>query len=126
MFIQLKNGTHIDTNKTVSISPNGNKYSLKMASGIIVDVTMEEFPWLVKICGFMIELKNKSIINIKSIESVSVVNDKGSISLSDGSTFEITPQEVDLLMSECKCINLEQRILFLQGKNIPCDDYKKL
>lgn len=126
MFIQLKNGTYIDVTRVSNISLNGDKYTLKMLNGVLIDVTLEEFPWLVKICGFMIELKNKTVINMRTIETVSVVNDKGSISLSDGSAFEITPQEANLLMSECKCMNLEHRILFLQGKNIPCDDYKKL
>lgn len=126
MFIQLKNDTHIDTSKVMSITLNGDKYSLKMANGLLIEVTIEEFPWLVKICGFMIELKSKSVINMRAIETVSVVNDKASISLMDGSIFEITPEEASLLMSECKCMNLEQRILFLQGKNIPCEDYKKL
>ena len=126
MFIQLKSQSHIDATKVMSIAIDGNKYTLKTQNGGLFDVTAEEFPWLVKICGFMIELKSGVVINLKAIENVSLLNDVWTVSLSDGDVFALTKTESDFLMSECKCMNLEARILQLQGYGVLPDDYKKI
>jgi hypothetical protein len=90
----------------------------------MVDLTADEFPWLVKIWGYLIELKSKVVINSTQI---SVVSDS-QITMSNGESFDITPEELDALWMKmgCPCIDLEARSAFLQSKNIPCEDYKKL
>lgn len=125
-LIKLKSQHHIDTLKIMSITPNGDKYDLKMNSGKIFDVTAEEFPWLVKICGFLIETKSKAVINIQAISSTEVNNDGALVTLDNGDSFQVSAAENFGLAGECECMDLKARIVQLQSYGEQPHDYKKL
>jgi hypothetical protein len=126
MFLKLKNQTHIDATKIISITQEGEKYSLKMNNNSLVDITAGEFLWLVKICGFMVQAKNKAIFNLNAISSIVPHQDGALVILDNGDTFQISDEEILNLAAECKCLDLEQKILSLQNNNIQPNDYKKI
>ncbi|OQA61427.1 MAG: hypothetical protein BWY41_00107 [Candidatus Atribacteria bacterium ADurb.Bin276] len=126
MFIKLKDGSHINATKIMSIHSDQNDYRIRMLSGEDILLDASQFQWVCKICGFLIQLKNGVIINTLAIVAIQPRNRILVLTLDNGSTFDLVDEEAFALMGECQCMNLEQRILFLQGKNVPCDDYKKL
>lgn len=138
MFVKLKNENHIDAVKIVSISTDKDNYLIEMKSGPKIELLASEFTWLVKICGFLIELKSGDVINILEIVSIGIRDGVPIIYLSNGSIFELTLEEVILLMGneekqngevkngQCPSMNLENRIEFLESKNINNEGYKKL
>lgn len=127
MLIKLKNQTHVDTLKVSSISPlQGDKHVLKTNNKLLVDVTPEEFPWLRKICGFMVETQAKDVINLESVITT-VPNQNGVlVTMENGDTFQISADENWNLAGMCNCLDLEAEIQLLESKNITPDDYKKL
>ena len=126
MFIKLENGIHINAKKIMSIEPKEQGYSIKMLSGPGISLSTEQFPWLAKICGFLIQLKSGSVINTFAIVAITFRDKTPVLILEDGSAFETTEAESLSLMGRCERIDLANRIQFLQSKNIPCEDYKRL
>jgi len=138
MFIKLKNEEHIEAIKIVSISPEKDNYLIEMQAGPKISLLASEYPWLVKICGFLIELRSGTAINTLEIVSIALRNGVPIVYLSTGTIFEITPDQVALLMGGeemqngevkngvCESVNLENRINFLQSKNVICEDFRRL
>lgn len=123
MFIQLKNKAHIDATKIQSISSAG---VLTMMSGEVIDLDPVEFPWLVRICGFLVETKDKTIINIKSISSVTPKDQGCTVTFDNGTTCELTEEEGAGLAGLCQCLSLQGQIDKNILGNVQCHDYKKL
>lgn len=138
MFIRLKSESHIDAVKIVSISANNENYLIEMRAGPKMALSSSEYAWLIKICGFLIELKSGDVINTFEIVSIDFRDGVPMVCLSTGTIFELTPQEVISLMGaeekqngevkngHCESLNLENRIAFLESKNVNNEDYKKI
>lgn len=123
MFIELKNKTHIDATKIVSIDSGG---VLTMMSGEVIDLDPIEFPWLVRICGFLVETKNKTIINTKAISSVKPEGNGCMVTFDNGTTCELTEEEGAGLAGLCQCVSLQGQIDKNILANVQCHDYKTL
>jgi len=128
MLIKLKSQTHVETLKVSSISPlQGDKHVLKTNNGLLVDVTPTELPWLRFICGFMVEnTQTKDLVNLKSVVTTVPNQDGALVTMENGDTFQISADQNWKLAGLCNCLDLEERILFLQSQDITPENYQKL
>lgn len=139
MFIHLKNDIKINVLKIMSISPDNENYLIELLGGNKLPLLKEQFPWLMKIVGFLIKLKSGIAINSFEIAGIDYRDGNPFIIGSNGSIFQLEDSEVDLLFGDVEKENgevnngffastthLENRAQFLSSKNIGCEDYKKL
>ena len=139
MLIHLKNDVKINALKVMSVSPSNGNYSIELLGGNKFLLFADQFPWLMKICGFLLQLKSGVAINSFEIAGIDHRDGKPVLIGSNGSIFQLEDSEVDLLFGDVEKENgevnngffastthLENRAQFLSSKNIGCEDYKKL
>ncbi len=124
-YIKLKNNTSFDPTKVVSFKKQDNFWTMKLDGGDIVDCAMDEFPWLAKICGAMVEVADDLVINLFKISSF-VPNGEGYLVQLEGEEpLQLTKEKGKLLIECCGQLDLAEEIEFLQSQNIE-NDYKKI
>ncbi len=139
MLIHLKNNLKLNAVKIMSIAPDKNDYLIELLGGNKLVLLADQYPWLMKICGFLIKLKSGIAINSFEIAGIDYREGVPILIGSNGSIFSLEASEIDLLFGDIEKENgevkngvfetathLEKRSQFLQSKNVNCEDYKKL
>jgi hypothetical protein len=128
MLIELKTNNRMDTESIVYLE-YVDGWRIKMTNGSTVDLDDYEYPWLMTICGDLLEVNSKLSINILTIVLIQP-NEQGFLIFWNGEPpIQITVDEGEKLNNYIKekkqHVILFERINFLIEKNININ-YKKL
>lgn len=139
MLIHLKNDLKINVLKVMSISPDKDDYLIELLGGNKFFLSSDQFPWLMKISGFMLQLKSGFAINSFEIAGIDYRDGVPILIGSNGSIFVLDESEINLLFGDIEkengevkngffesTMHLENRAQFLESKNVDSQDYKKL
>lgn len=128
MLIELLNKDRLDTDSLVYIENVGG-WKIKLTNGSSVDLSDEEYLWLMTICGDLVEINSKLSISIFTIVFTQP-NEQGILIFWNGEPpIQISKSEgekLDIYIKERKQhIILSERMDYLISKNVT-PEYKKL
>lgn len=126
MFIELSNKTRVNMNEIISASKSGDQRFVHV-EGADIEIPAEQYPWLLKVLGHMVEISEDRAVVISKVAAVA----GQSIIMCDGSEYGLSKDDViklcekfEALSISCTC--LADKIQNLELANIDCESYQKL